>query len=137
MRKTVLCIIVLVLISSPLFAEEQPLPLPTRDALNAEATLHHNKGIESFNQANYKEAYGHFRNVLKIAPSAESYFNGALSLHKWGYAKEAASFFYYAKKYANGNAKILQSNLVNQLPKRPQPRRRAPVPQPPLLSEGS
>jgi hypothetical protein len=41
-------------------------------------------------------------------------FNGALSLHKWGYPKEAVNFLYYEKKYANRNANILQSDLVNQ-----------------------
>jgi tetratricopeptide (TPR) repeat protein len=135
MRKMVfpLLILGLVFISAPLCAEEQPLPMPK--GLNSEASQHHVEGIESFNQGNYKEAYQHFRDVLKIAPSAEGYFNGALSLHKWGYPKEAANFFYYAKKYANGNKNILQSDLVKQLPA--QPKRRAPVPQAPYRSEGS
>ncbi len=139
MRKIIFSIFVLGLffISAPLFAEEQPLPLP--EGLNPEASQHHNKGIENFNQGNYKEAYQHFRNVLKIAPSAEGYFNGALSLHKWGYPKEAANFFYYAKKYANGNEKILQSDLVKQYvrPVQSKTRRRTPVPQAPFRSEGS
>ena len=133
MRKILFFILVLVFIPAPIFAEEQPLPI--REGSNPEANQHHTQGIESFNQGNYQEAYQHFREVLKIAPSAEGYFNGALSLHKWGYPKEAANFFYYAKKYANGNAKILQSDLVKQLPA--QPKRRAPVPQAPYRSEGS
>lgn len=137
MRKIVFTILVLVFNSAPLFAEEQPLPLPARQGSNPEASQHHAQGISSFNQGNYKEAYGHFREVLKIAPSAEGYFNGALSLHKWGYPKEAANFFYYAKKYANGNEKILQSDLANQLPAPPTTKRRTPVPQAPILSEGS
>ncbi|MBN4078318.1 tetratricopeptide repeat protein [Nitrospina gracilis] len=138
MRKIVFPIFVLglVFISVPIFAEEQPLPM--RKGLNPEANQHHTKGIESFNQGNYEEAYKHFRNVLTIAPSAEGYFNGALSLHKWGFPKEAANFFYYAKKYANGNTNILQSDLVKQyVATIPQSKRRAPVPQAPLRSEGS
>lgn len=136
-RKIVFFILVLslVLISGPVLAEDQPLPLPDRS--NPEASQHHAEGIKAFNQGIYEEAYGHFRNVLKIAPSAEGYFNGALSLHKWGFPKEAANFFYYAKKYANGNTKILQSDLANQLPAQPQPRRKTPVPQAPVFSEGS
>ncbi len=123
-------------IPSPLFAEDQPLPMNKKS--NPEAIQHHAKGIERFNQGNYEKGYKHFRDVLKIAPSAEGYFNGALSLHKWGYPKEAANFFYYAKKYANGNAKILQSDLVNQyVPVLPKPQKRAPVRQAPFRSEGS
>lgn len=127
----------LVFVSAPIFAEEQPLPM--QKELNSEAGQHHTKGIESFNQGNYEEAFRHFRNVLRVAPSAESYFNGALSLHKLGFPKEAASHFYYAKKYANGNLKILQSDLVNQyVPAvQPKPRRRPPVRQVPFRSEGS
>jgi tetratricopeptide (TPR) repeat protein len=135
MRKILFFILVLVFIPAPIFAEEQPLPI--REGSKPEASQHHAQGIESFNQGNYQEAYQHFREVLKIAPTAEGYFNGALSLHKWGYPKEAANFFYYAKKYANGNVNILQSDLVNQLPAQPIPKRRAPVPQAPFRSEGS
>ena len=139
MRKMVFTLLALglVFISGPICAEEQPLPI--REGSNLEASQHHTQGIESFNQGNYQEAYQHFREVLKIAPTAEGYFNGALSLHKWGYPKEAANFFYYAKKYANGNAKILQSDLANQYAQSVQskPRRRAPVPQAPFRSEGS
>jgi tetratricopeptide (TPR) repeat protein len=137
MRKILFFILALGLafISGPICAEEQPLPI--RKGSNPEASQHHTQGIESFNQGNYEETYKHFREVLKIAPSAEGYFNGALSLHKWGYPKEAANFFYYAKKYANGNVNILQSDLVNQLPVQSKPRRRAPVPQAPYRSEGS
>jgi tetratricopeptide (TPR) repeat protein len=135
MQKILFYILVLVFIPAPIFAEEQPIPV--REGSNSEASQHHTQGIESFNQGNYEEAYKHFREVLKIAPSAEGYFNGALSLHKWGYPKEAANFFYYAKKYANGNVNILQSNLANQLPVQPKPKRRAPVPQAPFRSEGS
>ena len=138
MRKMVFTLLVLGLVftSAPICAEEQPLPI--REGLKPKASQHHAEGINSFNQGNYEEAFKHFREVLKIAPSAESYFNGALSLHKWGYPKEAANFFYYAKKYANGNAKILQSDLVNQYaPILPKPQRRAPVPQAPFRSEGS
>ncbi len=137
MRKILFSIFVLglIFISAPIFAEEQPLPM--RKGLNSEASQHHSKGIESFNQGNYDEAYKHFREVLKIAPSAEGYFNGALSLHKWGYPKEAANFFYYAKKYANANVNILQSDLVKQYVQPVQSKRRAPVPQAPYRSEGS
>ena len=135
MRKILFFILVLVFIPAPIFAEEQPLPI--REGSKPEASQHHAQGIESFNQGNYQEAYQHFREVLKIAPTAEGYFNGALSLHKWGYPKEAANFFYYAKKYANGNAKILQSDLVNQFSLQPKPKKRAPVPQAPFRSEGS
>ncbi len=138
MQKMVFPIFVLglVFISVPIFAEEQPLPI--QEGLKPKASQHHTEGIENFNQGNYEEAYKHFREVLKIAPSAEGYFNGALSLHKWGYPKEAANFFYYAKKYANGNVNILQSDLVNQyVPILPKPQRRAPVRQAPYRSEGS
>jgi tetratricopeptide (TPR) repeat protein len=139
MRKMVFTLLVLglVFISGPIYAEEQPLPI--LEGLNPEASQHHANGVENFNQGNYQEAYQHFREVLKIAPTAEGYFNGALSLHKWGYPKEAANFFYYAKKYANGNAKILQSDLANQYvqPVQSKSRRRAPVPQAPYRSEGS
>ncbi len=127
----------LVFVSASIYANDQPLPLPAGKELNPQASQLHTKGIESFNQGNYEEAYKHFRKVLKIAPSAESYFNGALSLHKLGFPKEAASFFYYAKKYANGNINILQSDLANQYVPALQPKRRAPVRQAPYRSEGS
>ena len=95
MRKIVFSIFVLgwVFISAPTFADDKPLPLPASKESIPEANQHHTEGVENFNQGNYEEAYKHFRNVLKIAPSAESYFNGALSLHKLGFSKEAGNFF--------------------------------------------
>jgi tetratricopeptide (TPR) repeat protein len=141
MRKIVFSIFVLgwVFISAPTFADDKPLPLPASKESIPEANQHHTEGVENFNQGNYEEAYKHFRNVLKIAPSAESYFNGALSLHKLGFSKEAGKFFYYAKKYANGNTNILESDMASQyVPTvHSQPRRRAPVRQAPFRSEGS
>jgi tetratricopeptide (TPR) repeat protein len=139
MRKIIFSTLVLswALFLVPAFADEQPLTI--QGGILPEARQHHEDGIQSYNQGNYEEAYKHFRNVLKIAPSAESYYNGALSLHKLGFPKEAASHFYFAKKYANGNANILRSKLVKKyvLPVQSKPKRRESVRQAPYRSEGS
>ncbi len=138
MRKIIFSTLVLSCALSivPAFAEEQPLPM--QEGLNPEASQHYAEGIESFNQGNYEEAYKHFRKILIIAPSAESYFNGALSLHKLGFPKEAASHFYYAKKYAKGNDKILKSELLNKYESdKPRVKRRETVNHTPFRREGS
>ncbi len=138
MRKIIFSTLVLswALVIAPVFADEHPLTI--QDGVLSEAMQHHENGIASFNHGNYDEAYKHFRNVLKIAPSAESYFNGALSLHKLGFSKEAANHFYYAKKYAKGNDKILQSKLLNKyVSDKPSTKRRKSVQRAPYRREGS
>lgn len=101
--------------SAAAFADEGPLAFPMREGSSAEANKHNEEGISHYNQGNYDVALKHFHMASQIDSSVgESHFNEALSLHKMEKHGAATDHFYAARKYAQGNEKILNSALLNE-----------------------
>ena len=116
MQKSIWMVLAAILILAPLaaFAAEGPLGFPMRDGSSNEAHKHNQEGIDHFNQGHYDVALKHFQMASKIDPSVgESHFNEALCLDKLGRHGDATNHFYAARKYAHGNSKITQSNILN------------------------
>jgi hypothetical protein len=73
-----------------------------------------------FNRQNYVEAVIFFKEGLKLIKSIKDQkrgivsFNIALTLHNMRNYKEANTYFYFARKYAQGNMTILESKLLHQ-----------------------
>lgn len=139
MRKIFIIIFALVWVANvaQVFADDQPLRV--RDGSSTEVNQLNSEGVASFKKGDFVAASKHFRKALKIDPiNGEIYFNEALNLHHSGFQNEATNFFYYAKKYAAGNNKILNSKLLNKYqPAKPKIQKRAPVNRAPLRREGS
>lgn len=91
---------------------EGPLSLPAGS--NAGAAMHNEQGISHYNQDHYDVALKHFKEAAQAdATLGEIHFNEALALDKMGDHGGAAQHFQKAKKYANGNPKILESSILN------------------------
>ena len=94
------------------FASDPALKFP--DGANAEANKHNEEGISHYNQGHYDVALKHFQMASKIDPwIGESHYNEALSLDALERHGEATNHFYFARKYAKGNPKILESGILN------------------------
>ena len=109
---TILMILVLGMVPSTALAGEGPLALP--EGANAEANMHNEAGIESWNRGDPKDALAHFKEASAIDSSlGEVHFNEAISLDKVGKHGMATMHFKAALKRAGGNAKILDSNILH------------------------
>ncbi|PIR00433.1 MAG: hypothetical protein COV66_06815 [Nitrospinae bacterium CG11_big_fil_rev_8_21_14_0_20_45_15] len=112
MKKIILVLATLLFVSTPLFAfAEAPLSLQA-DA-NAEAQKHNEEGILHFNKGHFDVALKHFEVSEKAQRTAEVYFNEALVFDKMGKHGQATTHFKEAKTLANGNSKILDSEILN------------------------
>lgn len=114
MKKLLVVLIVLMfgLLPFTALAGEGPMKLP--EGANAEANMHNEEGIQSWNKGNFDGALKHFAAASKIDSSiGESHFNEAVSLDKLGRHPEATMHFKAAKKNAHGNDKILSSPILN------------------------
>jgi Flp pilus assembly protein TadD len=108
-------LIVLIIISLTGCAEDQEPSLELAIAAEPSARMHNDEG-----RAHYK-AGRHYDALLKFTQaktadhtSGEIHFNLALVLHQRGEPDRARKHFLLAKKYADGNVKILESPLLNQ-----------------------
>ncbi len=92
---------------------ERPLTLP--QAAEPSAKMYNDRGIDFFNKGDSFEALINF-NQAKTADrtAGEIHFNLALVLHNRGEKKRALKHFKLAKHFAQGNKKILDSDLLNQ-----------------------
>jgi len=114
MKKLILVLAALFFISAPLTAfAESPLALPA-DA-KAEAKKHNQEGISHYNQGHPDVALKHFEASEKIQRTGEVYFNEALAYNKLGKHGKATMHFKEAKTLANGNSKILDSEVMKSL----------------------
>ena len=81
---------------------------------NVAANKHNEEGISHYNQGHYDVALKHFHMASEIDPRiGESHYNEAISLDALGRHGEATNHFFVARKYANGNPKILESLILN------------------------
>ena len=111
MKKLFLVLSALFFIAAPLTAfAESPMELPA-DA-KAEAQKHNQEGISHYNLGHPEVALKHFEASEKIQRTGEVYFNEALVYDKLGKHGKATMHFKEAKTLANGNSKILNSEVM-------------------------
>ena len=123
-QKTFLYITVLFLIflCGPVWSEtEGPLKLPKVEgskSFDLEISQINRFAIEKYQQGLFDKAGENFKKALILAQQLRDpsqgilYFNLSLSLHKSGNHKEATKQFYSARRFARGNSKILESELL-------------------------
>lgn len=88
-----------------------PLVLPTSS--NPEANMHNEEGISHYNQDHYDVALKHFQEAEKADSTiGEIHFNLGLAFDKTGDHGTATNYFQTAKDRANGNEKILKSEIL-------------------------
>jgi Flp pilus assembly protein TadD len=111
MKKSILVLTALFFISAPLAAfAESPLSLPAH--AKTDAKKHNQEGISQFDLGHTGVALKHFEASEKIQRTGEAYFNEALAYDKLGKHGQATLHFKEAKTLANGNAKILNSEIM-------------------------
>lgn len=100
---------------------EIPLVLPKIEgskSFDLEISQINSRAIKSYQMGLFIKAAEQFKMALNLAqqlrdPSQEIlYFNLSLSLHKSESHEEAAKHFYSARRFARGNPKILESDLL-------------------------
>ena len=91
--------------------DEVPLILPS--AAEPSAKIHNDRGIEYFHQGKCLDALIAFTQAnVADSTAGEIHFNLALMQHKRGKKKEAKNRFKLARKFADGNKKIVESSLL-------------------------
>ncbi len=92
-------------------AGEGPMELPA----GVKDGGHNMEGIIAWNKKDYMGALEHFAEASGATGGkvGETHFNEAICLDKLGSHGEATMHFKAAKKNANGNAKILNSPILN------------------------
>jgi len=111
MKKLFLVLSALFFISAPVAAFAE-LPLDLSKDANVEAQKHNQEGISHYNKGHFDVALKHFEASEKIQRSGEVYFNEALAYDKLGKHGKAAMHFNEAKTLANGNSRILDSEIL-------------------------
>ena len=92
---------------------EIPLLLPS--AAEPSAKIHNDRGIEFFHKGKYLDALIAFTQASVADNTAgEIHFNLALMQHLQDKQKGAKDHFKLAHKFAGGNKKILESNLLKK-----------------------
>ena len=112
----------LIFLCSPVWsATEGPLELPKVEgskSFDLEISQINRLAIKKYQQGFFEMAVENFKKALNLAQQLRApsqgilYFNLALSLHKSGHHEKAAKQFYSARRFARGNSKILESELL-------------------------
>ena len=93
-------------------ATEWPLILPT--GAEPSAKMYNDLGMEEFKSGDYADAYLRFRQAYAADKrEGEIHFNLALTLYYDGKRDKALKYFKLAREYADGNKKILESEILN------------------------
>jgi tetratricopeptide (TPR) repeat protein len=123
-KKTFLYITVFLLmfLCGPVWSEtEGPLKLPKVEgskSFDLEISQINRLAIKKYQQGLFDKAGEYFKKALTLAQQLRDpsqgilYFNLSLSLHKSGNHEEATKQFYSARRFARGNSKILESELL-------------------------
>ncbi len=86
---------------------------PLKTAAGSTAEAHNNEGIEQYNQEDWQDAQGHFKEAVKADPqSGEAHYNLALALDKMGEHMSAAKHFKMAADLGQGNPEIENSRIL-------------------------
>jgi len=111
MKTTLLILFLVACIFSCAKDLESPLILPV--AAEPSAKMHNDAGILHYRAGHYEDALLRFMQAYAADKTAgEIYFNIALAYHKRGETEKALENFQSARKYADGNPKILASPLL-------------------------
>ncbi len=101
--------------------QENPIKLPKEEgskSFDLEISQINQQGIELFKRGSFETAIEQFNKGLNLAEQLRDpskgvlYFNLALSLHMLGSHEEATKQFYSSQRFARGNLKILDSELL-------------------------
>ena len=111
---TVLCI--------PVWSEtEVPLNLPKMEgskSFDLEISQINREAIKNYQMGLFSKAVKQFKKAANLSRQLRDpsqgilHFNLSLSLHKEGEHEEATKHFYSARRFARGNPKILESELL-------------------------
>ena len=111
---TVLCI--------PVWSEtEVPLNLPKMEgskSFDLEISQINREAIKNYQMDLFSKAVKQFKKAVNLSQQLRDpsqgilHFNLSLSLHKKGNHEEATKHFYSAQRFARGNPKILESELL-------------------------
>ena len=111
---TVLCI--------PVWSEtEVPLNLPKMEgskSFDLESSQINREAIKNYQMDLFSKAVKQFKKAQNLSQQLRDpsqgilHFNLSLSLHKEGEHEEATKHFYSARRFARGNPKILESELL-------------------------
>ena len=111
---TVLCI--------PVWSEtEVPLNLPQVEgskSFDLEVSQINREAIKNYQMGLFSKAVKQFKKAVNLSRQLRDpsqgilHFNLSLSLHKAGNHEEATKHFYSARRFARGNPKILESELL-------------------------
>ena len=118
----IIATLLLIIWSEPAWSEiEVPIALPKAEgskSFDFDIDQINSRGINSYQEGNFQEAIGHFQKALDLARQLRDpsqgilTYNLALGLHKSGQHDEATKQFYQARRFARGNKKILESELL-------------------------
>ncbi|MFT4579410.1 MAG: tetratricopeptide (TPR) repeat protein, partial [Nitrospinales bacterium] len=101
--------------------QESPIKLPKVEgskSFDLEISQINQQGIELFDEGSFETAIEQFKKGMNLAEQLRDpskgilYFNLALSLHMLGSHEEATKQFYSSQRFARGNPKILDSELL-------------------------
>ena len=117
-----LTVFFLIFLCSPVWSEtESPLKLPRVEGsknFDLEISQINRLAIKKYQQGFYEMAAEHFKKAVNLAQQLRDpsqgilYFNLSLSLHELGNHEAATKQFYSARRFARGNSKILESELL-------------------------
>ncbi|GJL79005.1 MAG: hypothetical protein NPINA01_19940 [Nitrospinaceae bacterium] len=111
MKKAFLTLVFIASILSCAKDNEGPLIMPV--GAEPSAKLHNDSGISHYQSKRYQDALLQFMQAYAAdKTTGEIHFNIALAYHKRGNSKKAEEHFKLARKYANGNNMILESQLL-------------------------
>ena len=100
---------------------EVPLSLPKVEgskSFDLEISQINREAIKSYQMGLFSKAVNQFKKAINLSRQLRDpsqgilHFNLSLSLHKEGNHEEAKKHFYSAKRFARGNPKILESELL-------------------------
>ena len=100
---------------------EVPLSLPKVEgskSFDLEISQINREAIKSYQMGLFSKAVNQFKKAVNLSRQLRDpsqgilHFNLSLSLHKEGNHEEATKHFYSAKRFARGNPKILESELL-------------------------
>jgi len=124
LQEFLFCITVFLLmfLCGPVWSEpEGPLKLPKVEgskSFDLEISQINSLAIKKYQQGLFENAAENFKKALTLAQQLRDpsqgilHFNLSLSLHKSGNHEEATEQFYAAQRFARGNPKILESELL-------------------------